>query len=106
MTVILQDIVPTIIDILKLAYAAIAVYSLLIQSSFQVRGYEKGEYEYRRDCGGTTTWLHQALAGSPYVGWEKVLYSIYCSIDRKLVFNIINYYSAYGNEQLQYPSFR
>ena len=81
MTVILKDIVPPIIEVSKLGYAAVAVYSLLFQSAFQDRRYEKGKYEYWRDCGGTTTWSHKALADMLGMGKKKVLDSVDALLD-------------------------
>ena len=81
MTVILKDIVPPIIEVSKLGYAAVAVYSLLFQSAFQDRRYGKGAYEYRRDCGGTTTWSRKALADTLGMGKKKVLDSVDALLD-------------------------
>ena len=81
MTVILKDIVPPIIEESKLGYAAVAVYSLLFQSAFQDRRYGKGSFEYRRDCGGTTTWSHKALADTLGMGKKKVLDSVDALLD-------------------------
>ena len=85
MTVILKDIVPPIIEVSKLGYAAVAVYSLLFQSAFQDRRYEKGKYEYRRDCGGTTTWSHKALADTLGMGKKKVLESVDALLDNGFI---------------------
>ena len=85
MTVILKDIVPPIIEVSKLGYAAVAVCSLLFHSAFQDRRYEKGKYKYRRDCGGTTTWAHKALADTLGIGKKKVLDSVDALLDDRFI---------------------
>ena len=40
LTVILRDTVPPIIEVAKLGYAAVAVYSLLYQSAYQDQRYD------------------------------------------------------------------
>ena len=62
MTVILKDIVPPIIEVSKLGYAAVAVYSLLFQSAFQDRRYEQvnmstGVIVEEQRHGHTKRWL-------------------------------------------------
>ena len=44
MTVILKDTVPSITEIAKLGYAAVAVYSLMYQSAYQDLRYDKRKY--------------------------------------------------------------
>ena len=85
MTVILKDIVPPIMEVSKLGYAAVAVYSLLFQSAFQDRRYGRGEYKYRRDCGGTTSWSHKAIAGCLGMGKKMVLDSVDVLLDNGFI---------------------
>ena len=84
MSVILRDTVPPIIEVAKLGYAAVAVYSLLYQSAFQDRrlDYRKSiRQQERRDCGGTTNWSHKAIADTLGMGKLKVIKSIDLLLD-------------------------
>ena len=76
MTVILKDTVPSITEIAKLGYAAVAVYSLMYQSAYQDLRYDKRKYrkwQDRRDCGGPTNWSHKAIAETLHMGKAKVI---------------------------------
>ena len=44
MSVILKDTVPPIVEVAKLGYAAVAVYSLLWQSAYQDQRYDHRKY--------------------------------------------------------------
>ena len=72
LTVVLRDTVPPIIEVAKLGYAAVAVYSLLYQSAYQDQRYDFRKCVKRKDlkhCGGTTIGLiRQSLTP---LGWEK-----------------------------------
>ena len=84
MSVILRDTVPTIIEVAKLGYAAVAVYSLLYQSAFQDRRLDCRKsirQQERRDCGGTTNWSHKAIADTLGMGKSKVIKSIDLLLD-------------------------
>lgn len=84
MSVILRDTVPPIIEVAKLGYAAVAVYSLLYQSAFQDRRLDSRKsirQQERRDCGGTTNWSHKAIADTLGMGKSKVIKSIDLLLD-------------------------
>ena len=49
MTVILRDTIPPIIEVAKLGYATVAVYSLLWQSAYQDLRYDKRKCIRRKD---------------------------------------------------------
>lgn len=88
MTVILRDTVPPIIEVAKLGYAVVAVYSLLWQSAYQDRRYDKRKFirrKDRRDCGGTTNWSHKAIADTLKMGKQKVLTSIDLLLDNGFI---------------------
>ena len=71
MTVILRDTVPPIIEAAEFGYAAVAVYSLLYQSTYQDQRYGNSLCLKRRDCGGTTNWSHKGIANKLHVGKQK-----------------------------------
>ena len=84
LTVILRDIVPPIIEVEKLGYAAFAVYSLLYQSAYQDQRYDFRKWVKRKDlkhCGGTTNWSHKAIADILGMGKAKVIASINLLLD-------------------------
>ena len=88
MTVILRDTVPPIIEISKLGYAAVAVYSLLYQSAYQDQRYDRRKCirrNDRRDCGGTTNWSHKAIADTLRMGKQKVISSIDLLLDNGFI---------------------
>ena len=88
MTVILKDTVPPIIEVAKLGYAVVAVYSLLWQSAYQDRRYDKRKFirrKDRKDCGGTTNWSHKAIADTLKMGKQKVLTSIDLLLDNGFI---------------------
>jgi hypothetical protein len=82
LTVILRDTAPPIIEVAKLGYAAVAVYSLLYQSAYQDQRYDVRKCVRRKDlrhCGGTTSWSHKAIADTLGMGKAKVIFLlIYC----------------------------
>ena len=49
MSVILRDTVPPIIEVAKLGYAAVAVYSLLYQSAYQDQRFDSRKYIRSQD---------------------------------------------------------
>ena len=88
MTVILKDTVPPIIEVAKLGYAAVAVYSLLYQSAYQDQRYDSKQCVRRkdtRDCGGTTNWSHKAIAETLGMGKAKVIASIDLLLDNGFI---------------------
>ena len=88
MTVILRDTVPPIIEVAKLGYATVAVYSLLWQSAYQDRRYDKRKCIRRKDrnhAGGTTSWSHKAIADTLKMGKQKVLTSIDLLLDNGFI---------------------
>ena len=88
MTVILRGTVPPIIEIAKLGYAAVAVYSLLYQSAYQDQRYDSRKcirVSEKRDCGGTTNWSHKAIAETLQMGKAKVITSIDLLLDNGFI---------------------
>ena len=88
MTVILKDTVPPILEVAELGYAAVAVYSLLYQSAYQDRRYDKRKCVLRtdrKDCGGTTHWTHKGMADKLGMGKKKVLESIDALLDNGFI---------------------
>ena len=88
MSVILRDTVPPIIEVAKLGYAAVAVYSLLYQSAYQDQRFDSRKYlksQDRRDCGGTTNWSHKAIAETLGMGKAKVIDSINLLLDNGFI---------------------
>ena len=88
MTVTLKDVAPPIIDVAKLGYAAVAVYSLLYQSAYQDQRFDSRKYlksQDRRDCGGTTNWSHKAIAETLGMGKAKVINSIDLLLDNGFI---------------------
>jgi hypothetical protein len=75
MSVLLRDVAPPIRQVAELGQAAVAVYSLLFQSAHKDRNYsvvQEGEVKERRDCGGTTSWSHKAIADTLHMGEKTV----------------------------------
>ena len=88
LTVILRDTVPPIIEVAKLGYAAVAVYSLLYQSAYQDQRYDFRKCVRRKDlrhCGGTTSWSHKAIADTLGMGKAKVIVSIDLLLDNGFI---------------------
>ena len=88
LTVILRDTVPPIIEVAKLGYAAVAVYSLLYQSAYQDQRYDVRKCVRRKDlrhCGGTTSWSHKAIADTLGMGKAKVILSIDLLLDNGFI---------------------
>ena len=88
MSVILKDTVPPIVEVAKLGYAAVAVYSLLWQSAYQDQRYDHRKYlrwKDRKDCGGTTSWSHKAIADTLGMGKAKVITSIDLLLDNGFI---------------------
>ena len=79
MIVILKEIVPPITEIAKLGYAAVSIYSLMHQSAYQDLRYDRiiyRKWKERRDCGGTTSCSHKAIAETLHMGKANVIYAI------------------------------
>ena len=88
MTLILRGTVPPIIEISRLGYAAVAVYSLLYQSAYQDQRYDSRKcirVSEKRDCGGTTNWSHKAIAETLQMGKAKVIASIDLPLDNGFI---------------------
>ena len=88
LTVILRETVPPIIEVAKLGYAAVAVYSLLYQSAYQDQRYDFRKCVRRKDlrhCGGTTSWSHKAIADTLGMGKAKVIVSIDLLLDNGFI---------------------
>ena len=88
MSVSLRDTAPPIIEVAKLGYAAVAVYSLLYQSAYQDQRFDSRKYlrsQDRRDCGGTTNWSHKAIAETLGMGKAKVIDSIDLLLDNGFI---------------------
>ena len=85
MTVILKDTVPPIVEVAEFGYAAVAVYSLLYQSSYQDQRYDKRHCIKRRDCGGTTNWSHKGIANKLHMGKQKVIECIDLLLDNGFI---------------------
>ena len=79
---------PPIIEVAKLGYAAVAVYSLLYQSAYQDQRYDFRKCVRRKDlrhCGGTTSWSHKAIADTLGMGKAKVIVSIDLLLDNGFI---------------------
>ena len=88
MTLILKDTVPPIIEVAKLGYAAVAVYSLLYQSAYQDQRYDSRKCVRRKDLnhsGGTTNWTHKAIANTLRMGKAKTIASIDLLLDNGFI---------------------
>ena len=88
MSVILGDTVPPIMEVAKLGYAAVAVYSVLYQSAYQDQRFDSRKYlksQDRRDCGGTTNWSHKVIAETLGMGKAKVIDSINLLLDNGFI---------------------
>ena len=79
MTVILKDTISPIAEIAKRGYIAVFIYSLMHQSAYQDLRYDRRIYRKwmeRRDCGGTTSCSHKAIAETLHMGKANVIYAI------------------------------
>ncbi len=88
MTVILRDTVPPVIEVAKLGYAAVAVYSLLCQSAYRDQRYDVRKCVRRKDLrhgGGTTSWSHKAFAETLGMGKAKAIASIDLLLDNGFI---------------------
>ena len=102
MTVILNDVVPPIIEVAKLGYAAVAVYSLLFQSAHRDRRYAQIAPGYRVDTGGTTNWSHKAIADTLSMGKAKVIRATDTLLDNGFIQVIARERSATGSKHRVY----
>jgi len=102
MTVILKDVVPPIMEVAKLGYAAVAVYSLLFQSAHQDRCYAQIAPGYRADTGGTTNWSHKAIADTLSMGKAKVIQTTDALLDNGFIQVIARERSATGSKHRVY----
>ena len=102
MTVTLKDVAPPIIDVAKLGYAAVAVYSLLFQSAHRDRCYAQIAPGYRADTGGTTNWSHKAIADTLSMGKAKVIQATDALLDTGFIQVIARERSATGSKHRVY----
>lgn len=102
MAAILKDVVPPIIEVAKLGYAAVAVYALLFQSAHQDREYEEIAPGIRRETGGTTYWSHKAIADTLGMGKAKVIQSTDALLDAGFIQVIARERSATGSKHRVY----
>ena len=102
MTVILKDVVPPIMEVAKLGYAAVAVYSLLFQSAHRDRCYAQIAPGYRADTGGTTNWSHKAIADVLSMGKAKVIQATDALLDAGFIQVIARERSATGSKHRVY----
>ena len=102
MTVILKDVVPPIMEVAKLGYAAVAVYSLLFQSAYQDRCYAQIAPGYRADTGGTTNWSHKAIADILSMGKAKVIQTTDALLDNGFIQVIARERSSTGSKYRVY----
>ena len=102
MTVILKDVAPPIIDVAKLGYAAVAVYSLLFQSAHRDRCYAQIAPGCRADTGGTTNWSHKAIADTLSMGKAKVIQATDALLDNGFIQVIARERSATGSKHRVY----
>ena len=102
MTLILKDVVPPIMEVAKLGYAAVAVYSLLFQSAHRDRCYAQIAPGYRADTGGTTNWSHKAIADTLGMGKAKVIQATDALLDAGFIQVIARERSATGSKHRVY----
>ena len=79
---------PPIIEVAKLGYAAVAVYSLLYQSAYQDQRHDFRKCVKRKDlkhCGGITNWPHKAIADTLGMGKAKAIASIDLLLDNGFI---------------------
>jgi hypothetical protein len=102
MAVILKDVEPPILEVAKLGYAAVAVYSLLFQSAHRDRCYAQIAPGYRADTGGTTNWSHKAIADTLSMGKAKVIQATDSLLDAGFIQVIARIRSATGSKHRVY----
>ena len=102
MAVILKDVEPPIMEVSKLGYAAVAVYSLLFQSAHRDRCYAQIAPGYRADTGGTTNWSHKAIADTLSMGKAKVIQATDALLDAGFIQVIARVRSATGSKHRVY----
>ena len=102
MAVILKDVEPPIMEVAKLGYAAVAVYSLLFQSAHRDRCYAQIAPGYRADTGGTTNWSHKAIADTLSMGKTKVIQATNALLDAGFIQVIARIRSATGSKHRVY----
>jgi len=102
MAVILKDVEPPIMEVAKLGYAAVAVYSLLFQSAHRDRCYAQIAPGYRADTGGTTNWSHKAIADTLSMGKAKVIQATDALLDAGFIQAIARVRSATGSKHRVY----
>ena len=102
MAVILKDVEPPIMEVSKLGYAAVAVYSLLFQSAHRDRCYAQIAPGYRADTGGTTNWSHKAIADTLSMGKAKVIQATDALLDNGFIQVIARIRSATGSKHRVY----
>jgi len=102
MAVILKDVEPPIMEVSKLGYAAVAVYSLLFQSAHRDRCYAQIAPGYRADTGGTTNWSHKAIADTLSMGKAKVIQATDALLDAGFIQAIARVRSATGSKHRVY----
>ena len=102
MVAILKDIEPPIMEVAKLGYAAVAVYSLLFQSAHWDRCYAQIAPGYRVDTGGTTTWSHKAIADTLSMGKAKVIQATDALLNAGFIQVIAREKSATGSKHRVY----
>lgn len=102
MAVILKDVEPPIMEVAKLGYAAVAVYSLLFQSAHRDRCYAQIAPGYRADTGGTTNWSHKAIADTLKMGKAKVIQATDALLDAGFIQVIARIRSATGSKHRVY----
>ena len=79
---------PPIIEVAKLGYAAVAVYSLLYQSAYQDQRYDFRKCVKRKDlkhCGGITNRPHKTIADTLGMGKAKAIASIDLLLDNGFI---------------------
>ena len=102
MAVILKDVEPPIMEVSKLGYAAVAVYSLLFQSAHRDRCYAQIAPGYRADTGGTTNWSHKAIADTMSMGKAKVIQATDALLDAGFIQAIARIRSSTGSKHRVY----
>ena len=102
MAVILKDVEPPIMEVAKLGYAAVAVYSLLFQSAHRDRCYAQIAPGYRADTGGTTNGSHKAIADTLSMGKAKLIQATDALLDAGFIQVIARVRSATGSKHRVY----
>ena len=89
-------------EVAKLGYAAVAVYSLLFQSAHRDRCYAQIAPGYRADTGGTTNWSHKAIADTLSMGKAKVIQATDALLDAGFIQAIARIRSSTGSKHRVY----